>query len=123
MDLILTGKSPPPPHNQHSLPAPQKNVVYAIKCASCGQLYIGETKRMLSERFREHRRDVISKKTDISPVAQHFTNSGHNLEDMSVAILAQCTNERQRKMLEMRIIQKLGTLFPKGMNVDFSLNV
>ena len=78
---------------------------------------------MLSERFRQHRSDVIHKRTQTSPVAEHFISAGHGVEHMTVAILAGCKTKGQRKALEMKLIHKLGTLHPKGINIDFSFNV
>ena len=99
-----------------------ENVVYCILCKHCGQLYIGETKRKLGDRFREHRRDII-KKSDISPVAQHFCASPHALSDACVSVLVECSTDRERKNMEMRLIYKLGTLAPRGINADFTYNV
>ena len=98
------------------------NLVYFIKCLKCDKLYIGETKRMLSERFREHRRHIVKHFTS-SPVAQHFTSSGHNLSDLKVGVMAECSSDRQRKTFEMRLINRLGTLDPKGINIDFTYNI
>ena len=47
-----------------------------------GTVYIGETGRRLADRFREHRLDVLHKKSDF-PVAQYFNSPGHSLEDVS----------------------------------------
>ena len=35
-----------------------KNVIYMIQCSHCSKQYIGETKRRLKARFKEHRRPV-----------------------------------------------------------------
>ena len=63
------------------------NVIYCISCRKCPRaVYIGETGRRLADRFREHRLDVLHKKSDL-PVAQHFNSPGHSLEDVRVAVL------------------------------------
>jgi len=99
-----------------------KNVVYAISCLCCGMIYIGETLRRLGDRFREHLRDIRNN-TRTSPVAQHFHRPGHSIEDVTVGVLLQCSSDQHRKETEMRLIQKLGTLDPQGMNLDFNYNV
>lgn len=99
-----------------------RNLIYCITCTSCGKLYIGETKRMLAERFREHLRD-IKKKSVTSPVAQHFNLSGHSIDDIQVSVLRECTSDSERKATEMRIIDKMGTLDPHGLNIEFTFNV
>ena len=64
-----------------------ENVIYCISCRKCPRaVYIGETGRRLADRFREHRLDVLHKKSDL-PVAQHFNSPGHSLEDVRVAVL------------------------------------
>jgi hypothetical protein len=99
-----------------------KNVVYTITCSKCAKLYVGETMRLLAERFREHLRDVKNK-VMTSPVAQHFSGQQHTMEDMTVGVLQHFTCDRERKQFEMRLIKYLGTLDPAGMNLDFSYNV
>ena len=83
-------------------------------------VYIGETGRRFADRFREHRLDVLHKKSDL-PVAQHFNNPGHSLGDVRVAVLKSGLarmDVRQRD--EMRQIFKFQTLAPRGINRDFS---
>jgi predicted GIY-YIG superfamily endonuclease len=98
------------------------NIVYYIVCLKCSKLYVGETKRKLSLRFGEHRRDIMKKSTT-SPVAQHFNLFDHSLDDASVGVLLECSSDKSRKEQEMRLICKLGTLDPKGINLDFTHNV
>ena len=103
----------------HSYTCTSSNLVYCIICSRCGDLYIGETKRKLAERLREHLQD-IRKNNRTSPVAQHFSRQGHSIEDVSVCVLTTCGSENIRKTKEMELINRLGTLDPLGMNLDFS---
>ena len=97
------------------------NVIYCISCRKCPvSVYIGETGRRLADRFREHRLDVLHKKSDL-PVAIHFNSPGHSLEDILVAVLRSGLSKRDvRQREEMRQIFKFQTLAPRGMNRDFS---
>ena len=97
------------------------NVIYCISCRKCPvSVYIGETGRRLADRFREHRLDVLHKKSDL-PVAIHFNSPGHSLEDILVAVLRSGLSKRDvRQREEMRQIFKFQTLAPHGMNRDFS---
>ena len=63
----------------------QSNVVYSIPC-SCGQVYIGETKRRLETRLKEHRYACKKGMTEISVVAEHAWENSHSIdwEEMSV---------------------------------------
>ena len=104
-------------------------LIYAIKCRKCGILYIGETCRQLNERFGEHIRNVEHKlhedekkkdQSDIN-VSQHFNSTGHSVKDMSIlGLLDAPKDSRRRKTLEKRIIFKLDTRVPKGLNKQFS---
>ena len=83
-------------------------------------VYIGETGRRLADRFREHRLDVLHKKSDL-PVAQHFNSPGHSLEDVRVAVLKSGLARKDvRQREEMRQIFNFQTLAPRGINRDFS---
>ena len=97
------------------------NVIYCISCRKCPRaVYIGETGRGLADRFREHRLDVLHKKSDL-PVAHHFNSLDHSLEDVRVAVLKSGLARKDvRQREEMRQIFNFQTLAPRGINRDFS---
>ena len=95
------------------------------KCSqkrSPNKLYIGESGRKLGDRFREHLLDVKNKGSDLSkPVARHFNLPGHSHEHMEICgIYLHLGNNETRKRKEQRLIFKLGTLAPNGINERFS---
>ena len=92
-----------------------RHAIYAIICLKCGELYIGETGRMLAERFREHLGDIRNARTH-REVAAHFNLPGHSLEDVSVSGVMSHPVTQRRRLLESELIRKLGTLYPQGMN-------
>ena len=94
------------------------NLIYCISCRRCQALYIGETGRTLRERFGEHLRSV-TKNMPGFPVAEHFNNHGHSLYDADVRGVKLCDSNKQRKRQEMRLIFKIGTSQPRGLNSDF----
>ena len=96
-------------------------VVYAITCLKCSALYIGETGRKLADRFREHLRDVRVNSTS-SDVAVHFNSPGHDSLDLSVCCLATITGMRERRLKEAKLIRRLGTLHPLGLNREEDSN-
>ncbi|CAN0413019.1 unnamed protein product [Lampetra fluviatilis] len=55
-------------------PAPRYPGVYKLSCL-CGSSYIGETKRHVSDRIREHKADLKHGRTNTSAVADHCYNS------------------------------------------------
>ena len=57
-------------------PGKQSNVVYRIPC-SCSQVYIGETKRRLETRLKEHRDACERGMMEKSAVAEHVWEHHH----------------------------------------------
>ena len=97
-----------------------ENLVYCISYRRCSHLYIGETGRSLRSRFGEHLRS-IRKNTPGFPVAQHFNSTGHIITDVQVRGMRLCSGTNiQRKQQEMRLIFRLGTVQPHGLNINFS---
>ncbi len=58
----------------------KRNVVYELKCKTCGNTYIGETTRTLKTRLREHESDASSSKADnlITGASLHLRTTGHS---------------------------------------------
>ena len=102
-----------------------QEVVYAITCQVCGQIYIGETGRALCERFRQHRREVIneldkpSNNNKFKPVTQHFTSNGHTEHDMLVGAICHVSSKKDRFTREQQIIAQVGAYRGEAMNIDF----
>ena len=93
-------------------------VVYAIYCKKCDEIYIGETKKTMAQRWSGHKYD-IRKRPDNCDFAKHFVRKPHKEEDLEVFILEHgITNSDERKRLEDKYICKLQTLKNLGMNCD-----
>jgi hypothetical protein len=52
-----------------------------LTCQSCHKVYVGQTGRNLTTRFKEHIRNIRSNK-DESAFAQHILNQGHQYRPM-----------------------------------------
>ena len=48
-----------------------------------------------------------------------FSSNGHSVQDMMVCGLVFCNETLKRKLIEQKIIAKLGCVLGSGMNVDF----
>ena len=92
-------------------------------------LYIGETSRQLNARFGEHLRNVekkihlqVARKDDPdSTLSLHYNSTGHTINGMTITGLSfTSTDSIKRKTQEKRLIFKLGTLIPAGLNKQFS---
>ena len=113
-----------PPTSSTTHLFPPRNVIYCIRCTACNQLYIGETGRRLGDRFREYILDVKNNSQDVSkPVARHFNQPGHSHNNMKIFGLSlHQGNTESRKCTEQRLIFKIGTLSPAGINERFSFS-
>ena len=100
------------------------NVICCITCTYWNKLYIGETGRRLSDRFREHLRDVERNDKDApKPLAIHFNLPNHSEQHMAVCGLSlHLGSLESRKTLEQNFIFQIGTLNPHGINERFSFN-
>ena len=96
------------------------SVIYLITCKRCGQQYVGETGQPLHCRINiNHRFDIAHRRTDESPVAEHFNNGAHSLADMTVMVIDAVYSHDSclRKIRESRWIRTLKTSIPLGMNL------
>ena len=102
----------------------QPPISFIVSLVLCNKLYIGESGHKLGDHFHEHLLvvDVKTKGSDLSkPVARHFNLPGHSHEHMeSCRINLHFGNNETRKRKEQRLIFKLGTLAPNGINEQFS---
>ncbi|KAJ8034008.1 hypothetical protein HOLleu_24414 [Holothuria leucospilota] len=98
------------------------NVVYVLVCKRCNILYVGETKRRLADRVTEHLRSIKQNLPGF-PVATHFNPpSTCSIRDLMVSAAISCRgSDHDRLAAENRLIMKLGTLSPHGLNVRLEL--
>ena len=95
------------------------NLIYCIQCLKCNKLYIGETMRRLADRSAEHLKSITDHNIHL-PVAVHFNQADHSIDDYSIFGLKLTHNSHHRKELEKRLIFKLNTTQPHGINLKFS---
>ena len=96
-----------------------KNLIYLITCSKCEKQYVGETIQPLHKRINGHRHCI---KRGSTFLYNHFKRSGHNFETAKIQII-DCLNSYDTKnaknellQLEDYWIEKLGTLYPLGLN-------
>ena len=99
-------------------------VIYCITCTLCKKLYLRETGRRLSDRFREHLRDVEKDDKNASKsVARHLNLPNHSMQHMAVCGLSLHQDiAESRKTLQQKFIFQISTLNPHGINERFSFN-
>ena len=86
-------------------------------CA-CVKNYVDETKKRNADVFTEHLRSIKNNCPGL-PIAEHFNSSEHFILNARVTAMTICANDTYRKTEEERLIYKLGTPEPWGMNVRF----
>ena len=98
------------------------NVVYGIQCDKCAKIvYVGETGTTIYERFQNH---VSSIKRGIDhPVSDHFNLSNHSIDHLRIVCVEKITKNdiHYRKIRESFWINKLGTMFPNGINRNIGI--
>lgn len=94
-------------------------LIYAITCKKCpGVIYIGQTLRMLAERFREHLFAI--RNNSGTSVSDHFCHN-HCDDDIVVTALVNApSDEKARLALENKIIFFFKSNKFPGLNANFS---
>ena len=82
----------------------QANVVYEIPC-TCGKVYIGETKRRLGTRLKEHKDACVKCQTDKSAIAEHTWAENHPIDWSGTKILQRASHTMELVMKEALCIQ------------------
>jgi len=55
----------------------RQDVVYKINCLECEVFYIGQTKRLLKTRIKEHTTDINKKNGSLSVISNHRLEHKH----------------------------------------------
>lgn len=64
------------------------NVIYNLDCRGCESNYVGQTKRRVSMRVREHcRYNFCQFKAPYNVISTHFINNNHEFDFQNVRIL------------------------------------
>ena len=87
----------------------QTGVVYSIPCQQCDVKYIGETKRALGTREKEHQAALRRNHAKQSALAEHAIQTGHDIDWEHSTIIYKEERWHQRKWLEAWQIAKHGS--------------
>ena len=109
-------------HSFENLSCKSYNVVYAIECALCGLIYVGETKGELRKRMNGHRSSINTRGNQL--LHKHFNLPEHSVLSMKVRILEKIYHPTNspglstpfRRKREEHWIRQLGTAAPYGCN-------
>jgi hypothetical protein len=94
-----------------------KGVVYEINCQNCPQSYVGQTKRDVEIRMKEHLADIKYARTEKSAVASHIwlSDGAHQIQKDNIKVIEEEPRWYHRNFKEALWIQKTGT---QAMNQD-----
>ena len=77
----------------------ERSGIYSLNCKDCKKQYIGQTRRKMKIKIKEHHRNIKNKEVEKSAVAYHALNSGHKFED-SGKLSVTCSDRRKLNTLE-----------------------
>ena len=97
---LMKGAKDPIDRNQNP------GVIYALGCTECAAVYIGETARTANQRTKEHRMHTRTGHVELSAVANHSHNKGHEMH-WTPRVLAREEDTTKRKIKEALAIKKL----------------
>ncbi|KAJ8961534.1 hypothetical protein NQ318_014785, partial [Aromia moschata] len=78
----------------------EKSGIYEISCKDCDQKYIGQTKRSILTRFKEHPAHLKYSRTEKSCVAQHAFDNNHRIYINILKLIRNVTNSRELDAFE-----------------------
>jgi len=74
-------------HKDIDQPLSKNNVVYKIHCKDCEASYVGQTKRQLKTRLKEHRNNLKLDQSKHSVISEHITKYNHSFDWENTKIL------------------------------------
>jgi len=88
-------------HKDIDLPMSKNNVVYKILCNDCEATYVGQTKRQLKTRLKEHKSNIKLDQSKHSVISEHITKFGHSFDWENTKILDYESRYHKRLVSEM----------------------
>ncbi|KYN13987.1 hypothetical protein ALC57_13817, partial [Trachymyrmex cornetzi] len=77
------------------------NVIYKINCDNCNASYVGQTKRQLQTRIKEHRNNIRLDQSNHSVITKHIKEYNHTFNWEDVKIVDSESNYKKRNISEM----------------------
>ncbi|KYN06205.1 hypothetical protein ALC62_02852 [Cyphomyrmex costatus] len=90
----------------------KSHVVYKINCKDCDSTYVGQTKRQLQTRIKEHKNNLRMDSSKHSVISQHIMEYDHRFDWENIDIMDVEHNYKRRLISEMLHIKEQ----PKGLN-------
>lgn len=95
---------------QSKPPCTSSNLIYVIRCAGCGENYIGQTGDTLRHRMTVHRQQIREPKYQCTSVSEHIRNCARNKSPNFTIFpfykFLRDTTEKEREAKEKLFINK-----------------
>lgn len=78
----------------------EKSGIYEINCKNCDEKYIGQTKRSIQTRFKEHLKSFENKNGSSSSVAKHMINAKHSFDETNLKLIKYVQNSQHLDVYE-----------------------
>ena len=98
------------------------DVVYHLKCGNCDANYVGQTRRKLMTRIKEHKKDVDKRAGQLSVISQHKIEFNHEFLWDDVKILDVERSYNKRLVSEMLHIKSQESSINKQTDTEFLPN-
>jgi len=93
-------------------------VVYQIKCKNCEFSYIGQTKRHLNTRIKEHKNNIKLHESNHSVISKHRVEFKHEFDWENPNILHNERHTKKRELAEMFFIKKVNNTLNAQKDTD-----
>lgn len=101
-------------NTKDKIPDNQKSGIYTIKCNDCEQVYIGQSRRAIEIRYKEHRNHWLKGQPEKSSVAKHMIDEFHGFGTGNLKLLKSVPRNSYLDAFESLFIHKT----KKTMNAD-----
>lgn len=89
------------------IPMLEKSGIYEIGCNGCDKVYLGQTKRKIITRFKEHLAHIKYDRPEKSSVAEHILLNNHDLDLLNVRLVKNVTSKKLLNSYESICINKI----------------
>lgn len=88
------------------IPFAQRSGIYSIDCDYCDKIYIGQSRRAIGERFKEHLAHIKWGRPEKSAVAQHAFDENHTFREHNLKLVEVVQDRRKLDVIESITILK-----------------
>jgi len=88
-------------HKDADQPLSKNNIVYKIQCKDCEATYVGQTKRQLKTRLKEHKNNIKLDQSKHSVISEHIIKYNHSFDWENTKIMDHESRYFKRIISEM----------------------